>query len=291
SPAWVLTAGARWDDLDYSVSDRTGGSGSGDTSFQQFSPMLGLSWSRNPSLGLYGNVSTSFDPPTFTELANPDGPTGFNQNLDPQTATNYELGAKGVMTNRLHYELAVFHINVDDEIVPFELEGSGQSFFRNAGKSTHNGVEAGLTLQLAPGLTGRLAYTWSDFSFKSFSAPGGGNYDGNQLPGSPQNQFNLDFAWQHSSGFYAGADFLYVGSFYADNANTVETDAYFLSNLRAGFRWNSAGWFIQPFVGLDNIFNEEYMDNIRINAAFGRYYEPAPERNIYAGVELSYGFN
>jgi hypothetical protein len=32
------------------------------------------------------------------------------------------------------------------------------------------------------------------------------------------------------------------------------------------------------------------MDNIRLNAAFGRYYEPAPERNLYAGMSLRYGF-
>lgn len=252
--------------------------------------MLGISWSRNPSLALYGNIATSFDPPTIAELANPDGPTGFNQNLDPQTATNYEVGLKGVIQSRVHYELAVFHINVDDEIVPFELAGSGQSFFRNAGKSTHDGVEAGLTLELAPGLTARAAYTWSDFTFKSFSEPGQGDFDGNQLPGSPQNQFNLDLNWQHSSGFYAAADFLYVGSFFANNANTVETEAYFVSNLRAGYRWSDGGWSLQPFAGLNNIFNEEYMDNIRINASFGRYYEPAPERNFYAGVELAYGF-
>jgi len=41
---------------------------------------------------------------------------------------------------------------------------------------------------------------------------------------------------------------------------------------------------------VNNLFGEHYMSNVRINAAFGRYYEPAPERNIYAGVELRYGF-
>ncbi|MGH8034811.1 MAG: TonB-dependent receptor domain-containing protein, partial [Lysobacterales bacterium] len=248
---------------------------------------------------LYGNISTSFDPPAIAELVNPDGPTGFNQSLDPQTATNYEVGFKGLGQDtdwgRLHYELALFHIDVQDEIVPYELNGAGQAFYRNAGRSSHNGIEAGVSAELVPGLIGRLAYTWSDFTFKDFSEPGSNGssasvFDGNRIPGVPQNQAHFDLAWQPASGFYAGIDFLYVGPFFANNANTVETDAYFVSNLRTGYRWTSDAWSFEPFVGVSNLFDEAYMDNIRINATFGRYYEPAPERNIYAGAELRYGF-
>lgn len=286
----TLTLGGRFDDMEYTVNDRTQGNGSGQAGFQQFSPMVGLSWSKNEVLNLYGNVSTSFDPPAIAELVNPDGPTGFNQNLDPQTATNYEFGVKGLVTGRVLYELALFHINVTDEIVPFELTGSGQAFFRNAGQSTHDGVEAGLTVELAPGLTGRAAYTWSDFKFKKFSELDEDVFDGNRIPGVPENQFHLDLAWQNDSGFYAGMDFLYVGSLFANNANTVKTNPYFVSNLRAGYRWSSGGWLLEPFIGVSNLFDEDYMDNIRINATFGRYYEPAPERNLYGGAELRFDF-
>lgn len=284
----TLTAGARFDDMQYDVNDRTAGNGSGTTAFQQFSPMVSLAWSPGAPLNLYGNLSTAFDPPAITELANPNGPGGFNQDLGPQTATNYEIGAKGWLTDRVRYELALFHIDVEDEIVPFELAGSGQSFFRNAGQSTHDGLEAGISLELVPGLTGSAAYTGSDFTFKTFSEPGGEVFDGHRIPGVPQHQFHLDLAWRHSSGFYAGWDLLYVGAFFADNANRVKTDSYLVSNLRAGYRWSSRRWEFQPFLGVNNLFDESYIGNIRINAAFGRYYEPAPQRNVYAGVELRY---
>jgi iron complex outermembrane receptor protein len=285
----TLTAGARFDDMQYDVTDRTAGNGSGATAFQQFSPMVSLAWSPSAQLNLYGNLSTTFDPPAIIELANPNGPSGFNQDLGPQTATNYEIGAKGWLTDRVRYELALFHIDVKDEIVPFELESSGQSFFRNAGQSTHDGLEAGISLELVPGLTGSAAYTWSDFTFKTFSEPGGKVFDGHRIPGVPQHQFHLDLAWRQSSGFYAGWDLLYVGAFFADNANSVKTDSYLVSNLRAGYRWSSRRWELQPFLGVNNLFDETYMGNIRINAAFGRYFEPAPQRNVYAGVELRFG--
>jgi len=38
------------------------------------------------------------------------------------------------------------------------------------------------------------------------------------------------------------------------------------------------------------MFNEEYNDNIRLNASFGRFFEPAPERNFYGGIGLKYHF-
>jgi iron complex outermembrane receptor protein len=286
----TLTVGARFDHMQYKVTDRTAGNGSGQTTFNQISPMLSLAWSKNRLLNIYANLSTSFDPPAITELANPNGPSGFNQDLDPQTATNYEIGAKGWVADRVRYELALFHIDVEDEIVPFELEGSGQSFFRNAGQSTHKGLEAGLSLDLAPGLTGSVAYTWSDFAFRNFSEPGGNVFDGNRIPGVPRHQFHLALTWQHQSGFYAGWDSLFVGSFFADNANSVSTDSYSVSDARAGYRWSPHHWQLEPFIGVNNLFDESYMGNIRINAAFARYYEPAPKRNVYAGVELKFEF-
>jgi iron complex outermembrane receptor protein len=290
SDSAALTLGGRFDDVDYKVSDRTGGGGSGQRSFNEFSPMAGINWALREAVNLYGNISSSFDPPATTELANPDGPTGFNKNLESQTATNYEIGVKGLLTGRMRYELALFHIDVKNEIVPFELEGSGQSFFQNAGKSTHDGLEAAVSLELLPGLTGTATYTWSDFTFDEFRGVGDAVYDGNRIPGIPEQLFNLDLAWSHSSGFYAGWDLLYVGKFYANNANTVETDDYLVSNLRAGFRWESKQWVFEPFVGVNNLFDKEYMGNVRLNASFGRYYEPAPERNVYAGLSLRYGF-
>ena len=83
---------------------------------------------------------------------------------------------------------------------------------------------------------------------------------------------------------------LWAGSFYADNANRVETDTYIVANLRAAYRWQQGGWQFEPFIGLNNLFDETYFANIRLNASFGRFYEPAPERNFYAGAILAYRF-
>ncbi len=286
---FTLSLGARLDDMDYSVNDRTGAGGSGTTSFREFSAMAGLNWALAPTLSLYGNLSTAFDPPAITELANPFGPTGFNQQLDPQTALSSELGLKGQAPNAA-WQLVVFHVDVEDEIVPFELAGSGQSFFQNAGSSTHQGVEASFSAELMPGVELVAAYTFSDLKYDEFIGTGGEDFGGMRIPGVPQHLLNVGLSWQHASGFYAAWDGLYAGAFYADNRNSVKTGSYITSDVRAGYRWTSAEWALEPFVGINNLFDESYSGNIRINASFGRYYEPAPLRNFYAGLELRYGF-
>jgi iron complex outermembrane receptor protein len=45
---------------------------------------------------------------------------------------------------------------------------------------------------------------------------------------------------------------------------------------------------ISPFLGVNNLNDETYYGNIRINAAGARYYEPAPGSNAYAGIGVSF---
>ena len=287
----TLTLGGRYDTVRYDVDDRAGASGSSDIDFEETSPMIGLVWSINPAVNIYGNIARSFDPPTTTELANPDGPAGFNSDLKPQTATNYEIGIKGLLPGRVRHEIALFRIEVDDELVRYELAGSGQSFYENAGSSTHQGLETALTVDLLPGLTGSLTYTWSDFSVDRFRDRNGNRFDDNKIPGVPDNQFHIGLDYQHHGGFHAAWDLLHADSFFADNANTVKSDAYTVSNLRAGYTkyWHQLE--ISPFLGINNLLDEEYFDNVRLNAGFGRYFEPAPERNYYGGISLRYNLN
>ena len=47
---------------------------------------------------------------------------------------------------------------------------------------------------------------------------------------------------------------------------------------------------VSPFIGVNNLFDEAYNSNLRINAFGGRYFEPGPERNVYGGIELRYDF-
>ena len=290
-----LTLGLRHDEIAFDVTDHfllnNSGDDSGSSRFDEVSPRIGVLWSPTEYANLYMSYSTAFETPTTTEFANPAG-GGFNPDLRNQTATSYEVGVKGAVSDRLplSYDIAVFRVAIDDELVPFEIDGfTGRTFFQNAAESTRKGIEAGLSAQLMDNLSATLAYTHINAEFDRFRTATE-NFDGNRIPGVPDDQVFAELNYVHPRGWYGVADMLYVSRFFADNGNLVATDSYRVASLRMGYESQLGNWQLSPFVGVNNLFDEEYNSNVRINAAFGRYFEPAPDRNVYGGVTLKYSF-
>jgi iron complex outermembrane receptor protein len=284
-----LDLGLRYDRVGIDVDDRflADGDDSGDTDFGAWSPSIALSWAALEQTRLYARIASAFETPTTTELAAPDGGGGLNEDLDPQRSINYELGARGMAGASLGYELAVFYIDVDDEIVPFEIPGSpGRFAFENAGRSTYRGLESAVSLPIFDDLTARLAYTYSDFRFDRFTDRNGLDLDGNRVPGVPRHLLNLALSYRDTAGRYATWETRYVGETDVNNENSAQADAYWLTDLRAGYDRQFGGWLVGVFAGVNNLFDASYNANLRLNATGGRYFEPAPERNLYAGLSL-----
>ena len=72
----------------------------------------------------------------------------------------------------------------------------------------------------------------------------------------------------------------------ANNNNSVSIKPYHLLNSRVHKDFKTNWGSLRLFTGLNNLSNTTYYDNIRINTFGGRYYEPAPTRNIYVGLEI-----
>jgi iron complex outermembrane receptor protein len=284
-----MSAGLRYDEVTFDIGDNflTDGDDSGEIDFEEISPSVGLNFAFGEHI-LFGSFSRSFETPTTTELANPDSGGGFNQSLDAQVADNYEVGIKGER-NGAYYELAVFHIDLTDELVPFELPTMpGRTFYSNAGKSERNGVETALSWQHESGFGADLSYTYSDFTFEDFVDESGNDIAGATLPGLPKHFGYAGVSYAGANGLLARLESVYSGKLYADNANATEVDSYVVTNFRASREFESGNWLVRPYIGVNNIFNERYFSNIRINAFGGRFFEPAPDRNFYAGVVVRF---
>lgn len=281
-----LVLGLRYDKVNLEVDDIFLGDGdqSIELNFEELSPTAGVLWAINQKTNLYTNISSVFETPTFTELANVA--TGGFANVSVQKALNYEIGVKGHVNSRFNYDLAVFHIDVEDEIVNIVNIG-GRSFFNNA-DTTRNGVEATVSFIPVAGVNMLMSYTYSDFSFDNFPASDCTTCAGNELPGLPEHNFYAELGYTHPSGFFSSIDFQYVSNMYVDNANTAQNRPYGVSNFRVGYIKTMGDLEITPYMGINNLFDEEYVGNVRINAFGGRYFEPAPEFNIYAGLNVRY---
>ena len=126
---YTLSAGIRADYVKFEVDDNfpvseNNPDDSGDRTLHAWSPMVGLVAKLTPLHSIYANVSRAFETPTTTELGNQaNGSAGFNPDLQPQLSTTYELGLKGIVLNRVQYDLAGFDTEVHDELIAFEVPG------------------------------------------------------------------------------------------------------------------------------------------------------------------------
>lgn len=295
-----LTFGVRYDEVEFEFTDYflADADQSGSAEFSEWSPQVGLLWKFHEAINVFGNVSTAFETPSTREFASPVGPGGFNTSLDAQTSTNYEIGIKGFLPGRTSYELSVFRIDTTDELLPAGENAGGSVFFTNTGETRRYGVEAGLVFRPLAGLDITLNYTYSDFEFTKLVVPGFGSFDGDKIPGIPEQTAYAEIAYFAPSGFYGALDFQYVDKVYTNNAfirnsgalvtQGAAADDYTLLNFRAGYTTNIGDTEFTPFFAINNITNQEYIGNVRVNEGNIRFFEPAPELNVFAGISLTF---
>jgi iron complex outermembrane receptor protein len=291
-----LSFGVRFDQVEFEITDRyfaDGRDDSGSKKFDDASPMAGLVVELTDRLSFYTTYSSAFETPTTTEFNRPDGAGGFNDALEPQLARNFEVGLRGAIGESQHYELAVFDIDVEDELIGREIPTSpGRNYFENAGETQREGIELSWIANPTDRIQTTLSYTYSDFTFSQFTETIGANtFDrsGLVIPGTPENQLYGEFAYR-AARWFAAADVLYVDEQFADNANTVVVSDYTLANMRFGYDVDLGAFTLSPFVGVNNLFDETYTANVRLNAAAARYFEPGPGRTAYAGITLDWKF-
>ena len=285
-----VTLGGRYDRVRFRVDDGllSDGDDSGERVMEALSGAFGVALDLVEAAQPYASVSTSFESPTTTELANrPNGPGGFNPVLEPQTATNVEFGLRGRVGLRASYSVALYHADVRGELIPFEVPGDpGRRFFQNAGSSTHRGVEADLRVNPFDGLSLLAAYSLSALTFDSFRTATD-TLDGKTLPGVPRHYLHWSVRYDGPAGLWIAADNTHASGYYVDDLNTVRTEPWFTVGFRTGWRTSVGRWAVAPFAGLLNAGNERYVGSVAVNATAGRYFEPAPRRNGYVGVEVA----
>ena len=285
-PHWTATVGARYDRVRFRVTDRLlsdGVDNSGGRSFAAASGSVGVAFNSGPGWMLYANTGSSFETPTTTELNNqpPPGGGGFNPDLRPQRAWSSELGGRGVTARgRLSWSIAVFQADVRDELIGFEDSlVPGRRYFRNAARARHRGVEAGAAFDVNPALRVAGTWTYADYHFTTYRVA---SYDlsGKAIPGVPRHWIHLSARARPRfvANTWAEVEMTHSSGVFVDDTLTTRVAPWWTAGVRVG--WKGL------FIGVNNVSDTHYVGSVVINAARGRYYEPAPGRNLYLGWSL-----
>lgn len=247
-------------------------------SLDRFTGKVGLEWTPGNGLMFYGHASTGFKSGEFPS-------NGDNAPLDivaPETITAYEIGMKSDFFDRkVRLNLAAFANEIKNkQSVTTIIDGSGtqRPYFVSFGRVVQKGFEAELTVRPIDAVTlgGSIAYTDNKIrpvagvtvqrlaNFQTFSL------DGNQLPGAPKFQANLNADVTLPVGLPGdlvfGVSWRFQGKTYMNLSNNeVEVQpAYNVGDLRLTYTAPDDRWNVGAFVS--NVTNTYYSN---VNFSFG----------------------
>ncbi|MET0262833.1 MAG: TonB-dependent receptor [Rariglobus sp.] len=262
-------------------------------------PRVGLRYELNPKVQLYANVSQSVEAPTTLSYTRNNGaniPFAF-LDVEEQTATTVEFGTRGE-SGRFKWDLSYYHAWVRNELLSVVIDPVLlTTATSNAEPTRHQGIEAALDTELWTSATAsdakgsrpervvfRQVFTWSDFYYEGDSS--------SKLPGIPSNFYQADLTYEHSSGFYIGANIESSFSSYpVDFANSIYVPSYTIFGAKIGYTSPSRRWDI--FFEARNLADERYAAAVStvFNAGGNKnqpVYSPGVGRNFAGGVNFRF---
>jgi iron complex outermembrane receptor protein len=288
----ALTAGVRGNEVRFKSDDHfitaQNPDDSGARNYGKALPVAGVLWRVSDAVNLYANYGQGFETPTFIELAyRSDGP-GLNFNLDPATSKAFEIGAKTELAPGHRLDVAAFEADTSNEIV-IDSSTGGRTTYKNGGDTRRRGIELEYTGDWSHGVRAHVALTWLDAYFSDAITTGNPPVvlpAGNKLPGVPDFTGYAEVAWTPLAWpwFEVAGEVQASGKIYVNERNSDAAPAYTIGNLRVGVTRKAGGVLWRAFARLNNITDRNYVGSVIVGDTNGRFFEPAPGRNWFAGI-------
>lgn len=245
--------------------------------YNHLSPKLALSYMPWKDLNLYARYANGFRIPQATRLYSVK--VGYeNINLSAETSNTYEIGLKKSFSKRSFLELAAYYMTIDGTIIRDSSTGG----YRNGGSTIHKGIEASLKSVISKEWESSLSYSYTKHSYDNDPSLGD-----NEMSGAPNHLANVRLFYMptYLRGLKAMAEWQYVGSYWMDDAHTVDKyKGYSIGNIKVDYMYSKK---LSLFAKITNITDKKYAVNARY--AYGKEdYTPGDPRSFYAGIEYKW---
>jgi iron complex outermembrane receptor protein len=231
-----------------------------DDEFTNLAPRLALVWSAGDSTTAYLTLARGFRAPEATELYRLQRQQSV-ADLDSETIDAVELGLRW-RADAASVDLALFTMDKDDVIL---RDSAG--FNVSGGRTRHRGVEyeadwafAGNWLVSAAG-----TYARHEYRFTALVDQGEQITSGNDMDTAPRDIHALRLQYG-GTGLEAELEWLWVGAYWANAANTARYGGHDVGNLRVamepGRNWTAT-------LRVTNLLDAAYAD--RADFAFGEF--------------------
>lgn len=242
--------------LDYGWSDFvTPVSRSGDWS--NFSPQASIRYRITPDVSAYATVSKGFKAGSFQTA--PVRPTDVTP-IDPEKTTNYEIGLKGSLFDRvLQFDADVYYVKIKDQQLSAVVYLNGSAFptttINNVSSSHVQGFEVTASLHPTSRFTlgGNVALV--DSKFDNYQVLSGGNVidrSGQAFPSTPKWTWNLDATYTiplpDDSRIVLNGNFRKVSSTYVGSDSSAVDPIINVpgwDRVDAGIAWEKGPWAVR----------------------------------------------
>jgi iron complex outermembrane receptor protein len=298
--AWRLSGGVRRSNADFASNDYYIAPGNPDDSggyrSNAWLPVVGASYRFDSAWTVHAALGRTQELPTLAELAyRQDGDGGFNDALNPARGTQAEMGCN-YAGDRLAAEWTMFRIEVDDEIVVASSQG-GRSSFQNGGATRRHGLEMAIDWHWSSQWRLRGVANWLDARYtEGYSAcaqapctlPGDTIEAGRRLPGVAPRAGRMELVWARDGELDAALEWLGMAATPASDRNHDQVPGYAVVSARVSARFAPQSWGrLSALARVDNLFDRRYSGSLIVNEAARRYFETAPGRGFWLGLELA----
>lgn len=246
-----------------------------------FLPRLGIVYTLNPNINLYGTWVQGFQPQSAVDIINPDAGGPF----DPLESELFEFGAKSDWFNgRLSASLAIYHLTQRGELYNAD-DAENPELLVQIGEEEAKGFELDVAGNITSNWSIVAGYAFNDAKFTESDDPA---EIGRQKPNAPKHMGNLWTKYIIDNGRYKGVGFGLgynfvserFGSIVASNANPTEFPSYGLFDAALYYNLNK----VQIQLNINNIFDKTHWVG---GYDFIRAFPGAP-RNVMTTVSYTF---
>ncbi len=260
-------------------------------SFDHFSPKLGLIYQLHEKHNAYTSYRHSFRAPGVGQLFR-SGSTTNTAELKPVKTDSFEVGFRGQWLQQTHYELAIYHMIVKDDIVSYIDTISNDRKISNAGETKHQGIEISLNTNLTPQWNVSTAWTYTQQEYEDFSAifgfpPTQINFAGNDVGKAPESLGNVALQYRPSTltGAVFEMEWEHLGGYYTDETNMQEYEGHDLVHFRINYTLNSSLKIYSRIMNIGDARYSTYTSN-QVNDPDIQY-RPGSPRSYFIGLSAT----
>jgi len=284
-----LTLGARYDLLAYdyttNLAPNVNRPADRDLSFSHLSPKTGLTYAFTKDLSGFLAYGNAFRVPSSGDLFRGTAATAIN--LKPIKADNYEAGIKGGVADLMTYSVSCYDMIKTDDIVTY-TPATNVSERLSAGKTDHKGIEIGFGIKPLAEIELSSSYSYAIHTYEEFRVSPVLDYNDKEIPQAPRQIVNTRLTYTPAwlQGGLVEMEWVKLGKYWLDSANTAEYNGHDLYNLRASYHL-SKEW--EVYARLINITDKLYAETASKSGADPAMFAPGGPRTFFAGLAWNWG--